>query len=60
MSFEDLEEAKVRRAAKDKATAQKGQRGHKRNEPALEAPPPLSKAVRTGEVIASDNSPVTL
>ncbi|KAF2628794.1 hypothetical protein BU25DRAFT_317781, partial [Macroventuria anomochaeta] len=30
MSFEDLEEAKARRAAKDKAAAQKGQRSRKR------------------------------
>jgi hypothetical protein len=59
MSFEDLEEAKVRRAAKDETAAQKGQRGRKRKELASEAPPPLSKAVRTGEVIASGNSPAT-
>jgi hypothetical protein len=59
MGFEDLEEAKVRRAAKDEAAAQKGQHGRKRKEPASEAPPPSSKAVRTDEVIASDNSPAT-
>jgi hypothetical protein len=60
ISFEDLEEAKVRRAAKDKAAAQKGRRGRKRKEPAWEAPQPSSKAVRAGGVIASDNSPATL
>jgi hypothetical protein len=59
MSFEDLEEAKVRRAEKDKAAAQKGQRGRKRKEPASEAPPPSNKVVRTSGVIASDNSPAT-
>ncbi|KAH8621591.1 hypothetical protein IG631_23806 [Alternaria alternata] len=55
MSFEDLEEAKVRRVEKDKAAAQKGKRGRKRKEPALEGPPPSSKAMRTGGVIALDN-----
>jgi hypothetical protein len=59
MSFEDLEEAKVRRAEKDKAAAQKGQRGRKRKELASEAPPPSNKVARTGGVIASDNSPAT-
>jgi hypothetical protein len=59
ISFEDLEDAKVRRAAKDKVAAQKGQRGRKRKEPAWEAPPLSSKAVRTGGVIASDNSLTT-
>jgi hypothetical protein len=59
MSFEDPEEAKVRRAAKDKAAAQKGQRARKRMEPASEAPLPSSKAVRTDGVIASDNNPAT-
>jgi hypothetical protein len=59
MSFEDLEEAKVRRAEKDKAAAQKGQRGRKRKEPASEAPPPSNKAVQTGEMIASGDSPAT-
>ncbi|RYN90093.1 hypothetical protein AA0119_g11234, partial [Alternaria tenuissima] len=59
MSFEDLEEAKVRRAEKDKAVAQKGQRGRKRKEPASEVLPPSNKVARTGGVIASDNSPAT-
>ncbi|KAI1670786.1 DDE superfamily endonuclease [Pyrenophora tritici-repentis] len=58
-SFKDLEEAKVRRAEKDKAAAQKRQRGRKRKEPASEAPTSLSKAVRTGGVMALDNSPAT-
>ncbi|USP82261.1 hypothetical protein yc1106_09535 [Curvularia clavata] len=44
MSFEDLEEAK---------------RGRKRKEPASEARPPLSKAVRTSDTIASEHSPAT-
>jgi hypothetical protein len=60
MSFENIEEAKVRRAAKHKTAAQKGQRGRKRKEPASEAPPLSSKAVRTSEVIASDNGTATL
>ena len=38
MSYEDLEEARAKRAAKEKATADKGKgkRGHKRKTPALE------------------------
>jgi hypothetical protein len=59
MSFEDLEEAKVRRAEKDKAAAQKGQRGRKRKEPASEAPSPSNKVARTGGMLAPDNSPAT-
>ncbi|RII24871.1 hypothetical protein CUC08_Gglean005686 [Alternaria sp. MG1] len=59
MSFEDLEEAKVRRAEKDKAVAQKGQRGRKRKEPASEVLPPSNEVARTSGVIASDNSPAT-
>ncbi|SLM37872.1 hypothetical protein LPUS_00860 [Lasallia pustulata] len=37
MSYEDLEEARAKRAAKETATAGKGNRGHKRKSPALEA-----------------------
>ncbi|KAG9377992.1 hypothetical protein A1F94_011108 [Pyrenophora tritici-repentis] len=37
MSFEDLEEAKVRRAAKEEAAAKKAHRSRKRKGPALEA-----------------------
>jgi hypothetical protein len=59
ISFKDLEEAKVRRAEKDKAAAQKGQRGRKRKELASEAPPPSNKVTPTGGVIASDNSLAT-
>jgi hypothetical protein len=59
-SLEDLEEATVRRAAKDKAAAQKAQRGRKLKEPASEVPPPSSKVVRIDEVIASDGIPATL
>lgn len=37
MSYEDLEEARAKRAAKEKATAGKGKRGLKRKSPTLEA-----------------------
>ncbi len=33
MSYEDLEEARAKRAAKEKATASKGKRGRKRKSP---------------------------
>jgi hypothetical protein len=59
MSFEDLEEAKLRRAGKDKAVAQKGQRGRKRKELALEVLSSSNKVARTSGVIALDNSPAT-
>jgi hypothetical protein len=59
MSCEDLEEAKGRRAAKDEAAAQKGQCGRNRKESPSEAPPPSSKAVRTGGVMASEDNLAT-
>ena len=37
MSYEDIEEARAKRAAKEEATAGKGKRGWKRKSPALEA-----------------------
>src|SRR5437773_1943466 len=37
MSYEDLEEARAKRAAKEKATAGKGKRGRKRKSPTPEA-----------------------
>ncbi len=36
MSYEDLEKARVKRAAKEEATTEKGKRGRKRKSPALE------------------------
>ena len=47
MSYEDLSEARVRRAAKDKASEGKGKRGRKRNSP---APKPKTKVARMSEV----------
>jgi hypothetical protein len=41
MSYEDLEEARAKRAAKEKATAGKGKRGRKRKSPAPEPEPEL-------------------
>jgi hypothetical protein len=42
MSYEDIEEARAKRAAKEEATAGKGKRGRK--SPALEADAPEPKA----------------
>jgi hypothetical protein len=54
MSYEDLEEARAKRAAKEKATAGKGKgkRGRKRKSPAPEAgsPEPKAKVARMSEV----------
>ena len=56
MSYEDLEEARAKRAAKEKATAGKGAHGQKRKGLGLEAdadmPAPKDKAVRKSEVSA--------
>jgi hypothetical protein len=43
MSYEDLKEARAKRAAKEKATEGKGKRGRKRKSPAPEAGAPESK-----------------
>ena len=55
MSYEDLEEARAKRAAKDAAKAKgKGKRGRKRKSPAPEAdadaPEPKAKIARTSKV----------
>ena len=60
ISFKDLEEAKLRRAGKDKAVAQKGQRSRKRKELASEVLSSSNKVARTSGVIALDNSLATL
>lgn len=53
MSFEDLEEAKAKRAVRDGAAARKEQRGCKRKGPALEADVVrMAKTVRVNEVLA--------
>ena len=48
MSYEDIEEARVNRAAKEEATTGKGKRGRKRKSPAPEsgAPEPKAKVAR--------------
>ena len=60
MSYEDLEEARAKRAAKEKATAGKGKRGCKRKSPASEpepelepepGPEPEAKVARMSEVL---------
>ena len=59
MSYKDLEEARARREAKDKATAGKGKRGRKRKSPALEVDVevgslvPKDKVARMSEVEAA-------
>lgn len=47
MSYEDLSEARVKRAANDKASEGKGKRGRKRKSP---APEPKTKVARMSEV----------
>lgn len=44
MSYEDIEEARAKRAAKEEATAGKGKRGRKRKSPALEVDVPEQRA----------------
>ncbi|CAO2648698.1 Nn.00g079650.m01.CDS01 [Neocucurbitaria sp. VM-36] len=57
MSFEDLEEAKARRAAKEEAATKKGQRSCKRKVLALEADmEPTVKTVRVNEVLEPMNA----
>jgi len=48
MSYEDLTEARVKRAVKDKASEGKGKRGRKRKSP---APEPKTKVARMSEVL---------
>lgn len=51
MSYEDLSEARAKRAAKEKATASKGKHGRKRKSPAPEtsSPEPEAKVARMSE-----------
>ncbi|KAK7187898.1 hypothetical protein PSPO01_06100 [Paraphaeosphaeria sporulosa] len=60
MSFEDLEEARIKRAAKDEAAARKRRRGPKRKGPRLEAegglPVSESKVMRVDEALAATNA----
>jgi len=49
MSYKDLEEARAKRAAKEKATASKGKRGRKRKSPAPEVEPE-AEVLRMSEV----------
>jgi len=74
MSYKDLEEARAKRAAKEKATASKGKgkRGHKRKSPAPEAglpeaglpeaeagsSVPKDKVARMSEVLEPAKAPV--
>ncbi|KAF2177378.1 hypothetical protein K469DRAFT_603436, partial [Zopfia rhizophila CBS 207.26] len=62
MSYEDLEEARAKRAAKEKAAAGKGKgkRGRKRKSPAPEAdsPEPKAKVARMSEVPEPAKAPV--
>ncbi|KAI0580555.1 hypothetical protein Alg215_05131 [Pyrenophora tritici-repentis] len=55
MSFEDLEEAKVRRAAKEEAAAKKAHRSRKRKGPALEAD--AGSSVDKGETVRVNEAP---
>lgn len=59
MSYEDLENARAKRAAKEEATASKGKRGRKRKSPALEAGAlvPKSKTARASEVLVPGANP---
>jgi hypothetical protein len=59
MSFEDLEEAKAKRAARDEAAARKEQRGRKCKGTALEADVVrTAKTVRVNEMPAPWRAPV--
>lgn len=53
ISYKDLEKARAKYAAKEKATASKGERGCKRKSPVLEAGTlvPKSKTARACEVL---------
>ena len=61
MSYEDIEEARAKRAAKEQAAAGKGKRGRKRKSPAEEAGAPESakaKVARMGEASEPAKAPV--
>ena len=63
MSYEDLEEARAKRAAKDAAKAEgKRKRGRKRKAPALEidALEPKVKVARVSEALELVRAPVSL
>lgn len=62
MSYEDLEEARAKRAAKDSAKAKgKGTRGRKRKNPATvdDRPDPPAKAARKSEAPELTRTPAT-
>ena len=59
-SYEDIEEARAKRAAKEQAAAGKGKRGRKRKSPAEEAGAPESakaKVARMGRNIRASEGP---
>jgi hypothetical protein len=57
MSYEDLEEARAKRAAKEKATAGKGKRGPKRKIPTPEAEAEAEAEAQTGSPkVVTDSS----
>jgi hypothetical protein len=61
MSYEDIEEARAKRAAKEQAKAKgKGKRGRKRKSPALEAdaPEPKARVARMSEAPEPARAPV--
>jgi len=63
MSYEDIEEARAKRAAKAQAAAGKGKRGRKRKSPAEEAGAPESakaKMARMGEAQVTEDEIVAL
>lgn len=50
MSYENIEEARAKRAAKEQATAGKGKRGRKRKSPASEAGTPESAKAKVARM----------
>lgn len=60
MSYEDIKEAREKRAAKEQATANKGKRGRKRKSPApkADAPEPKAKVARMSEAPEPARAPV--
>jgi hypothetical protein len=61
MSYEDLEEARVKRAEKESTQESKGQgkRGRKRKSTMLEAPEPRNKIARVSRALKPAGAPVT-
>jgi len=56
MSYEDIEEARAKRAAKEQAAAGKGKRGRKRKSPAEEAGAPESAKAKVARMGAKHQS----